>query len=156
MKFGYLTLGIALLAALPAYAHEPKASHGGRLADAGPYHVELVAKDTAIEIFLIGENDKPVDPKGFKGVAIFNLGGKAERITLAPSEKNESERNSGHGPARPIPRGRFSSPAPDGKTATRAHLHQPGSATHPQARKRYGRDPLNQSQGVEGAATNYG
>ena len=73
MKFGYLTLGIALLAALPAYAHEPKASHGGRLADAGPYHVELVAKDTAIEIFLIGENDKPVDPKGFKGVAIFNL-----------------------------------------------------------------------------------
>ena len=88
MKFGYLTLGIALLAALPAYAHEPKASHGGRLSEAGPYHVELVAKDTAIEVFLIGENDKPVDPKGFKGVAIFNLGGKAERITLAPSEKN--------------------------------------------------------------------
>ena len=83
MKFGYLTLGIALLAALPAYAHEPKASHGGRLADAGPYHVELVAKDTAIEVFLIGENDKPVDPKGFKGVAIFNLGGKTERISLA-------------------------------------------------------------------------
>ena len=99
MKFRYLTLGIALLAALPAYAHEPKASHGGRLADAGPYHVELVAKDTAIEVFLIGENDKPVDPKGFKGVAIFNLGGKAERITLAPSEKNNAERNSGHGPS---------------------------------------------------------
>ena len=38
MKFGYLTLGVALLATLPAYAHEPKASHGGRIADAGPYH----------------------------------------------------------------------------------------------------------------------
>ncbi len=39
MKFRYLTLGIALLAGWPAYAHEPKASHGGRLAEAGSYHV---------------------------------------------------------------------------------------------------------------------
>ena len=71
MKFGYLTLGVALLAALPAYAHEAKSLHGGRLVEAGPYHVELVTKDTAIEIFLIGENNKPVDPKGFKGVGYF-------------------------------------------------------------------------------------
>ena len=104
MKFRYLTLGVALLAGLPAYAHEPKANHGGRLAEAGPYHVELVAKDTAIEIFLIGENDKPVNPKGFKGVAIFNLGGKAERITLAPSEKNPAEQS------RPNRRASYSSP----------------------------------------------
>ena len=87
MKIGYLTLSVALLAALPAYAHDAKSQHGGRLVDAGPYHVELVTKNTAIEIFLIGEKDKPVDPKGFKGVAIFNLGGKAERITLAPSKR---------------------------------------------------------------------
>ena len=88
MKFGYLTVGVVLLAGLPAYAHEAKGSHGGRLADAGPYHAELVARDQTIEIFLTGQNDKPVDPKGFKGVAIFNLGGKAERVTLAPSETN--------------------------------------------------------------------
>ena len=117
MKFGYLTLGVALLAALPAYAHEPKASHGGRIADAGPYHVELVAKDTAIEVFLIGENDKPVDPKGFKGVAIFNLGGKAERITLAPSEKNNLSGTAATAlPANP--KGAVQLTAPDGKTAT--------------------------------------
>jgi hypothetical protein len=117
MKFRYLTLGIALLAGLPAYAHEPKASHGGRLSEAGPYHVELVAKDTAIEVFLIGENDKPVDPKGFKGVAIFSLGGKAERITLAPSEKNTL---SGTAPTS-LPaklKGAVQLTAPDGKTAT--------------------------------------
>src|SRR6185436_5538347 len=88
VKFRYLALGVPLMIAMPAYAHEPKASHGGRLAEAGPYHVELVAKEKAIEIFLIGDNDKPVDTKGFKGVAIFNLGGKAERITLAPSDKS--------------------------------------------------------------------
>ncbi|MCK1513317.1 hypothetical protein IVB22_12215 [Bradyrhizobium sp. 190] len=117
MKLGYLTLGVALLATLPAYAHEPKASHGGLLADAGPYHVELVAKDTAIEIFLIDENDKPLDPKGFKGVAIFNLGGKAERIMLAPSEKNTLN---GTAPtALPAKlKGAVQLTAPDGKTAT--------------------------------------
>ena len=117
MKFRYLALGIALLAALPANAHEPKASHGGRIADAGPYHVELVARDKAVEIFLIGENDKPVDPKGFKGVAIFNLGGKAERITLAPSEKNALAGTAAATlPARP--KGAVQLTAPDGKTAT--------------------------------------
>jgi hypothetical protein len=123
MKFRYLTLGIALLAGLPAYAHEPKASHGGRLADAGPYHVELVAKDTAIEVFLIGENDKPVDPKGFKGVAIFKLGGKAERITLAPSEKSSLSGTAVTAlPANP--KGAVQLTAPDGKTATARRLAQ--------------------------------
>lgn len=117
MKFRYLTLGIALLAGMPAYAHEPKASHGGRLADAGPYHVELVAKDTTIEVFLIGENDKPVDPKGFKGVAIFSLRGKAERIPLAPSEKNVLSGTAATVlPAKP--KGAVQLTAPDGKTVT--------------------------------------
>jgi hypothetical protein len=117
MKFRYLALGAALLTALPAYAHELKSTHGGRLAEAGPYHVELVAKEKAIEIFLIGENDKPVDAKGFKGVAIFNLGGKAERITLAPSEKNNLSGTAATAlPANP--KGAVQFTAPDGKTAT--------------------------------------
>jgi hypothetical protein len=117
MKFGYLTLGIALLAALPVYAHEAKSPHGGRLVDAGPYHVELVTSGTAIEVFLVGENDKPVDPKGFKAVAIFNLGGKAERITLAPSEKNNLSGTAATAlPANP--KGAVQLTAPDGKTAT--------------------------------------
>jgi hypothetical protein len=117
MKFRYLTLGIALLAGLPAYAHEPKASHGGRVADAGPYHVELVAKDTAIDVFLIGENDKPVDPKGFKGVAIFTVEGKAQRITLVPSEKHVlSGTATTTLPAKP--KGAVQLTAPDGKTVT--------------------------------------
>ena len=117
MKFRHLALGAALLAAVPAYAHEPKPSHGGRLAEAGPYHLELVAKDNAIEIFLIGENDKPIDPKGFKGVAILNLGGKAERITLTPSEKNNLSGTAAA--ALPDkPKGAIQLTAPDGKTAT--------------------------------------
>ena len=117
MKFRYFALGVVLLIALPAYAHEPKASHGGRIAEAGAYHVELVAKENAIEIFLIGENDKPVDTKGFRGVAIFNLGGKAERIALAPSEKNNLIGTAATAlPAKP--KGAVQLTAPDGKTAT--------------------------------------
>ena len=117
MKFGHLILGAALLAALPAYAHEAKSLHGGRIADAGPYHVELVANDKAIDVFIVGENGKPVDPKGFKAVAIFTLGGKAERITLAPSEKDRLSGTAATAlPANP--KGAVQLTAPDGKTAT--------------------------------------
>lgn len=116
MKFRYLTLGVALLAGLPAHAHESKGSHGGRITDAGPYHAELVAKDKVIEIFLTGENDKPVDPNGFKGIAILSLGGKAERIPLTPSEKNLRGTADTVLPA--DPKGVVQLTAPDGKTAT--------------------------------------
>jgi hypothetical protein len=117
MALKYLALGVALLAALPAYSHEAKGPHGGRLVDAAPYHAELVAKDKTIEVFLLGESDKPVDPKGFKGVAIFNLGGKAERITLVPSEKGTLIGEAAA--ALPSnPKGAVQLTAPDGKTAT--------------------------------------
>ena len=117
MKFRYLTLGTALLTALPAYAHGPKASHGGRVSDAGAYHAELVVKDKTIEVFLIGEDDKPVDPKGFKGVAILNVEGKAERIPLAPSAKNVLSGMAATAlPAQP--KGAVQFTAPNGKTAT--------------------------------------
>ena len=128
MKFRYFALGAALLATSPAYAHDAKGSHGGRVTDAGAYHVELVAKDNALEIFLIGENDKPVDPKGFKGVAVLNLGGKAERITLAPSEKNNL-RAPPPRRCRPNPRGRFSSQRPTARL-------QPHGSTDPRRDRR--------------------
>ena len=55
--------------------------------------------------------------KGFKGVAIFKLGGKAERITLAPSEKNSLSGTAATAlPANP--KGAVQLTAPDGKTAT--------------------------------------
>jgi hypothetical protein len=117
MKFRCLALGASLLAGLPAYAHAPKAAHGGRVSDAGAYHAELVVKDSAIEVFLTGEDDKPIDSKGFKGIAIFNVGGKAERIPLAPSEKNALSGTAAAAlPAQP--KGAVQFTAPDGRTAT--------------------------------------
>lgn len=117
MKLKYLALGVILLAAQPVFAHEAKGPHGGRVVDAGPYHAELVAKDKAMEIFLTGDNDKSVDPKGFKGVAILNLGGKVERITLVPSEKG-GLRGEASADLPTNLKGAVQLTAPDGKTAT--------------------------------------
>jgi hypothetical protein len=116
MMFGILALAAALLVALPADAHGPQSRFGGRIVNAGPYHAELVVKDRAIEIFLLGHDDKPVDPRGFKGVAILNVEGKAERITLAPSEKDALSGTAATAlPANP--KGAVQLTAPDGKTA---------------------------------------
>jgi hypothetical protein len=87
MKLTHLAVALVLLAAPPAWAHNPQSAHGGRIVPAGPFHAELVVKDKTVEIFLRGHDDKPIDPKGYKGVAILNVSGKAERITLAPSDK---------------------------------------------------------------------
>jgi hypothetical protein len=116
LKLKYLALGVALLA-LPAYGHEAKGPHGGRIVDAAPYHAELVAKGNAIEIFLSDGSEKPVSPSGFKGVAIFTLGGKAERITLVPSERGALT-GEAVGSLPPSPKGAVQITAPDGKTAT--------------------------------------
>ena len=116
MKSKILVLAVALLAGPPADAHGPQSRHGGRIVNVGPYHAELVARDRTIDIFLLGHDDKPVGPKGFKGVAILNVEGKAERITLAPSEKNALSGTAATAlPANPI--GAVQLTAPDGKTA---------------------------------------
>jgi hypothetical protein len=63
-----------------------KGPHGGRVVQAGDYHVELVAKDKLIEVFLTDATDKPVGPAGFKGLAILVVGGKSTRVPLEPTD----------------------------------------------------------------------
>jgi hypothetical protein len=81
-------LAVSLLAvAWPALAHEvAKGPNGGRVTDAGEYHVELVAANNAVDVFLTDANDKPVAPTGFKGVAVLVISGKSARITLEPAD----------------------------------------------------------------------
>ena len=55
-----LTLLSGLLIVTAAFAHGPsKGPNGGPQVDAGDYHVEMVAKDTALTVYLHDENDKP-------------------------------------------------------------------------------------------------
>ncbi len=50
-------------------AHETAGQHGGRVTDAGKFHVELVAKGETVDVFLSDEGQKPVPAAGFKGTA---------------------------------------------------------------------------------------
>ena len=61
--------------------------------DAGDYHVELVAKDTALAVYLHDENDKPVDAKGAKATGIFVIDGKPQRIELEARERQQADRH---------------------------------------------------------------
>lgn len=88
------TLGMLLIAA-PALAHDAKGRNGGRVADAGDHHVELVAKGSAVEVFLSDHGDKAVSPAGYKGLAILVIDGKSQRIVLTPQDNKLSGQASG-------------------------------------------------------------
>ena len=86
-----IALLTAALAILPAgsFAHAPKVGeNGGAQTDAGNYHVELVAKETNIEVFLRDHSNKAVATTGFKGAAILVIDGKPLRIELSPAGDN--------------------------------------------------------------------
>ena len=68
MKLKILFAVSALILALPALGHDvAKGPNGGRVVQAGDYHVELVARSNVIEVFLTDTGDKPVPPAGFQG-----------------------------------------------------------------------------------------
>jgi hypothetical protein len=105
-----------LIAALPATAHEvSKGPNGGRVVEAGPYHVELVVETKAVAVYLSDAKEQPVPAAGFKGLAILTVSGKAQRIELAPQDN----RLGGSSPVT-IPadvKGVVQLTGPDGKTA---------------------------------------
>ncbi|AWB24068.1 hypothetical protein DA075_26945 [Methylobacterium currus] len=116
----FLTAG-ALALALPlcahrACAHEGTGRHGGRLAEAGPYHIELVTKDKTVEVIIYDAKEKAVSPAGFKGTAILVVGGKPARVVLAPAEA----RLTGEAgvPLGPNPKGVVQITGPDGAAAS--------------------------------------
>jgi hypothetical protein len=122
MKFAIVALTSILLIGLPAAAHEvEKGPNGGRVVEAGAHHVELVVKDNAVNVFMTDASEKPVSINGFKGVAIFIISGKAQRITLEPKEGAHLFGTSPVAlPAEPA--GVVQITAPDGKTA-QGHFH---------------------------------
>ena len=117
MKLATLIIAGTLAAAMPAFAHDvAKGPNGGRIADTGTYHVELVANQYAVEVFVSDASDKPVSPAGFKGTAILVVDGKPQRIALAPDGDTRLA-----GKAAVVlpeePKGVVQLSAPNGKTA---------------------------------------
>jgi hypothetical protein len=76
-------------AASLAVAHASRTGvNGGLQVDAGGYHVEALSDGTVLQVWLRDQSDKPVSSAGYKGTAIFVIGGKPQRITLAPAGEN--------------------------------------------------------------------
>jgi hypothetical protein len=99
----------------PASAHDAKGPNGGRVLDAGEYHVELVAAGTKIDVFITDGADKPIAADGFKGVAILIVGGKSQRIVLEPSAGKLTGVSAS--PVTANPKGVVQITPPNGKTA---------------------------------------
>jgi hypothetical protein len=113
MKFALM---LAASIASPVLAHEVKGKNGGRVVDAGAYHVELVTKHENVEVFVSDGNDKPLPTTGFKATAVFVVGDKSVRVVLEPTT---NERLAGKAPhALPeAPRGAVLLTDPAGATA---------------------------------------
>lgn len=116
MKQIQLILALAvLLFASPALAHETKGAHGGRIADAGNYHVELVVGGTDVAVFVTDANDKAIATTGFKALAILTAGGKAQRIALTAGDNKLNGKAEATLPANV--KGVVQLTAPDGKVS---------------------------------------
>jgi hypothetical protein len=89
MLRAFSALALAAAMSFAAQAHNPKAAQGGRIIQAGHYHVELVTKGATVQVFLIGHDDKPVNTAGYKGEATLIVEGKSERVPLSPAGGNQ-------------------------------------------------------------------
>jgi hypothetical protein len=100
MKLKVLIAAATLLGTQAAPAHEGKSMHGGRTVEASERHVELVAKDGTIDVYVRDQDDKPLALAGYKGVAIVAIDGKSQRIPLEPVEMRLSGKATGTLPKR--------------------------------------------------------
>ena len=81
-------LGAALTLSLPAWAHTDEyldtiaAPHGGQLRMAGPYHLELVARDKALVLYVTDHGDNPIATDGGVGKATLQIGKAKAKTTV--------------------------------------------------------------------------
>jgi hypothetical protein len=92
MQMKILAAATALVMALfPAHAHAPKIGiHGGPQVDAGSFHVEIIPQGTVLQVYFRDHSDKVVSTQGWKGIAIFTINGKVQRITLSPGRRQSA------------------------------------------------------------------
>lgn len=82
---------LLLLSPAVSLAHGGKGPHGGPLADAGPYYVELLVKGSDLRIFVFDDKTSaPVGTDGAKGTAVLLVGQKEEKIALQPAAGGKS------------------------------------------------------------------
>ena len=70
------------------YLDTVKAPHGGQLRMAGPYHLELVAKDKEITLYVTDHADNEINTSGGLGKATIQIDNANISIKLEPAGKN--------------------------------------------------------------------
>jgi hypothetical protein len=76
---------LAGLSSAAAQDHDHAAKHGGKLVESGHHHLEVVAKEGILEVYVEGEDGNPEDIAAAKATATVLSEGKAETIQLAPA-----------------------------------------------------------------------
>jgi hypothetical protein len=81
---------LVALAPLAALAHGPRVGvHGGQQMAAGSFHVEVVASDKTLTVYLADHAAHEIPTAGFKGVAFIDVDDKTLTIPLAPAGGNK-------------------------------------------------------------------
>lgn len=83
----------AAMIAVPslASAHHPAKTgqHGGPQSSVGPFHIEIVANDRTLDVYLRDHASQPVASSNYTGVANFrDARGRLMRIALEPAGEN--------------------------------------------------------------------
>jgi hypothetical protein len=94
---GSFVLCATLLGAVQVGAHsakhaEPvKSLHGGQSLAAGPYHLELVAKDGELLVYVSDHSDKPIPTEGARAKATIQQGfeNATTQVELVPAGENQ-------------------------------------------------------------------
>ena len=81
-------LAIPVSPALAADDHHHSGKHGGRIVESGHHHLEIVAKDGVLEVYVNDEDMKPEIIKEAKATAAVLSEGKKEDLTLTADPAN--------------------------------------------------------------------
>jgi hypothetical protein len=111
----FLMVAALLSSSACAWAHDHHGANGGRVEDAGSYHVELVSKSDKVDLYISDANQKPIAATGFKAIGVFVVNGKAQRIAMEPAGNARLSGTASDALSAPT-KGVVQLTSPDGKT----------------------------------------
>jgi hypothetical protein len=76
---------LVLVSSAVASAHQGTGPHGGPVSDAGPYYIELIAKENQLQVFVFDDKtDGPIQTGKASATATVLAGEEKQTVTLRP------------------------------------------------------------------------
>jgi hypothetical protein len=85
-RFLLALIPIALAGPVLAHGEGARGPNGGAIGEVGDRHIELLARDGEIRIWLLDERDRPVSAAGVSGSLIVLAGGRQQTVRLEHAE----------------------------------------------------------------------